>query len=104
MIIGSLARDHMSDRIHRLLFAVLLVIGQLSLMLHQLDFEHHADGKQCTICLAAQSLDHALTAGFVPPAIEAVTESPGVLPASFPISRTPVRLVARSPPVPALHA
>jgi len=104
MIIGSLARDRMSDRIHRLLFVMLLVIGQLSLVLHQLDFERHADGKECTICLAAQGLDHALPTGFVPHTIEAVAESPGTLPVSFTVSRTPVRLVARSPPIPALHA
>jgi hypothetical protein len=104
MIIGSLARNRMSDRIHRLLLAVLLLIGQLSLMLHQLDFDHHANGKECTICLAAQGLDHALPIGFVPPTIEVVAESPGALPVSFTVSRTPVRLVARSPPIPALHA
>jgi len=92
------------DRLCRLLFIVALVICQFSLVLHQLDIEHHADGKPCSICLASQGLDHALAAGFVPPTVEATVESPGALPANFPLSRTPVRLVARSPPVSALHA
>jgi hypothetical protein len=94
----------MPDRLCRLLFIVALVICQFGLVLHQLDIEHHADGKQCTICLASQGLDHALGTGFVLPTIEATVESPGALPADVPVSRTPVRLVARSPPVSALHA
>jgi hypothetical protein len=92
----------MSDRIYRLLFAVLLVIGQFALVLHQLDIERHTDGKECSICLAAHNLNQLLPAGFTPPVVAAVAESPGALPASFPVSRTPARLVARSPPVPAL--
>jgi hypothetical protein len=86
------------------LFIVVLVICQFSLVLHQLDIEHHADGKQCTICMAFQGLDHALGTGFVPPTVQASVEIPGTLPANLPLSRTPVRLVARSPPVSALHA
>jgi hypothetical protein len=81
-----------------------LVICQFSLVLHQLDIENHADGKECTICLASQVLDHALASGFLPPADTATIESPGILPVSFTVSRTPVRQVARSPPVSALHA
>jgi hypothetical protein len=98
------AYDYRPDRLCRLLFIVALVICQFSLVLHQLDVEHHADGKQCTICLASQGLDHALGADFVPPIVQATSESPVALPTSLPVSRTPVRLVARSPPVPALHA
>jgi hypothetical protein len=98
------AYGYRPDKLCRLLFIVALVICQFSLVLHQLDVEHHADGKQCTICLASQGLDHALATGFLPPIVQATSESPGVLPTSLPVSRTPVRLVARSPPVPALHA
>jgi hypothetical protein len=76
------AYRNMPDRLCRLLFIVALLICQFSLVLHQTDIEHHADGKECTICLASHGLDHALGTGFV----------------------TPVRLVARSPPVFALHA
>ncbi|MGB7934378.1 MAG: hypothetical protein WCH04_19560 [Gammaproteobacteria bacterium] len=92
------------DRLCRLLFVVALVICQFGLVLHQMDIEHHANGKECTICLASQSLDHALGAGFVPPTVQASVEIPGALPASLAVSRTPVQLVARSPPVSPLHA
>jgi hypothetical protein len=98
------ARGYPPGSLCRLLFIVVLVICQFSLVLHQLDVEHHADGKTCTICLASQGLDHALANDFLPPTVQAGVESPRPLPASFPVSRTPVRLVARSPPVFALPA
>jgi hypothetical protein len=81
-----------------------LVVCQFSLVLHQLDIEHHANTKECTICLASQGLDHALAFGSLPAIDEATIEPPGILPVIFTISRTPVRQVARSPPVSALHA
>jgi hypothetical protein len=81
-----------------------LLVCQFSLVLHQLDVEHHADAQECKICLASQGLDHALATGFLPPINEAAAEPPGILPASFSVSRTPLRQVARSPPVSALHA
>lgn len=104
MIKRLTAYGYPPDRLCRLLFIVALVICQFSLVLHQLDVEHHADGKPCSICLASQGLDHALTSAFQPPILEASFESPGPMPVGFPISRTPVRLVARSPPVFALPA
>jgi hypothetical protein len=94
----------MPDRIYRLLFVVLLLLGQFGLVLHKMDFAHHADGKECSICLAAHNLDQLLPAGFTPPVIEAAAESPLALTASFTVTRTLVRLVARSPPVSTLHA
>jgi hypothetical protein len=98
------APGYLPDRFCRLLFIVALLICQFSLVLHQADIEHHADGKECTICLAFHGFDHALGAGFVPPAVQASVEIPGTLPANLLRTRTPVRLVARSPPVSALHA
>jgi len=94
----------MPDKVVKLLFVVLLVVGQFSLVQHQLDIERHADGSQCSVCLAGHGLDHVLSGDFVAPAIVAVDELPVTLPASLPVSRTPVRLVARSPPLLALHA
>jgi len=98
------AYRNMPDRLCRLLFIVALLICQFSLVLHQTDIEHHADGKECTICLASHGLDHALGTGFVTPTVQATIEIPGTPPANLLLSRTPVRLVARSPPVFALHA
>ena len=91
-------------RLCRLIFIVVLLVCQFSLVLHQLDVEHHADAQECKICLASQSLDHALATGFLSPIDEAATEPPGIRPAGFSASRTPLREVARSPPVSALHA
>jgi hypothetical protein len=95
---------HVPYRRYRLLFVLVLVICQFSLVLHQMDIEHHANTKECTICLASHGLDHALASGSLPATDEATIEPPGIMPASFIVSRTPVRQVARSPPVSALHA
>ena len=104
MISRHIARKYVPDRIYKPLLVVMLVISQFSLVLHQLDLDRHADGKECTICLAAPGLDHALASGFAPPIVPVAVDSPGALPARFPLSRTPVRRVARSPPAHALHA
>ena len=92
------------DRLFRLLFIVALLVSQFSLLHHQLDIEHHANGKACTICLASPGLDHALGGTFLPPLDQAAFEVPAILRPSFCGSRIPVRLVARSPPLSLLHA
>jgi hypothetical protein len=93
-----------SDGLFRLLFVVALLVSQFSLLEHQMDIAHHADGKECSICLASPGLDHALSATFLPPPVQPVVEAPGVLAEVVAGSRTPARLVARSPPVSLLHA
>jgi hypothetical protein len=98
------APGNVPDRFKGLLFVVVLLVCQFSLVLHQLDVEHHTAAQECKICLASQSLDHALATGFLSPLDEAATEPPGIRPASFNSSRTTLREVARSPPVSALHA
>lgn len=92
------------DRIYKLLLVVMLVISQFALALHKVDFAHHAHGKKCAICLAAHALDHPLPAGFTPPVVPNSHVVPVTRPPRFTVRRTPVRLVARSPPIPALHA
>lgn len=104
MINRVMAWGYASDRTFRLLLVVLLVIGQFSLVLHNIDFVHHADGKECSVCLAAHGLDHLLCAGFMPAAVAGSNGARVAWPASFTVSRAPVRLVARSPPIHALHA
>jgi hypothetical protein len=93
-----------SDSLSRLLFVLVLVICQTSLVLHQLDFEQHADNKECAICLASHGFDHALASNLLPTTHEATIEHPGILLAIFTVSLSPVRQVARSPPFIALHA
>jgi hypothetical protein len=87
------------DRLFRLLFIVALLVSQFSLLEHQMDIEHHADGKECSICLASPGLDHALSASILPSPVQGAIEAPPVVTKHSVASRTPVRLVARSPPV-----
>jgi hypothetical protein len=93
-----------SSNLYKLLLVVLLVISQFFLLLHQLDVEHHADAKDCTICLALHALDHGLAAGSLALTVEAAAEPPCILPVVTPEFCSLLRQVARSPPVSALHA
>jgi hypothetical protein len=95
---------HLPDRSFRLLFIVVLLVSQFSLLEHQLDIQHHANGKVCTICLASPGLDHALSDIFLPPPLRAVVEAPVVFTEYRTGSLAPVRQVARAPPVSSLHA
>jgi hypothetical protein len=83
---------------------VVLTICQFSLLLHELDIAHHADGEPCPICLATGAANGAPGADHAPSANPPTQEAPGLLTAGLPAARTPARLVARSPPVPTLHA
>ena len=98
------ASGYAPDRIYKVLLVVVLVISQFALALHKVDFAHHANGKECAICLAAHALNHLLPAGFTPPVLPGSHVAPVTRPPHFTVRRTPVRLVARSPPIPALHA
>lgn len=88
----------------RLLFIVALLFSQFNLLEHQLDIQHHADGKECKICLVSPGLNHALSVIFLPPTVRAVVEAPVNFAEPLADSRTPVRQVARSPPPLALPA
>ena len=87
------------DRFVGLVFVAVLVAGQLGLLLHQSDIEHHTGGKECSICLAAHNLDHPLGASFMAPLNTAAAVPAAAPPTACTVSRTPLRLVARSPPV-----
>jgi hypothetical protein len=92
------------ERLFRLLFVVALLASQFSLLHHQLDIQHHANGKECSICLASPGLGHALATSFLPPPVQVAAETPFLVPQVCAGSNTPVRLVARSPPASPLHA
>jgi hypothetical protein len=93
-------RQPMFDTARNLLLALLLMLGQAGLVLHQVDFDQHADSGACLVCLAAPGLDQAIPAHFTPLlpapaaalAVAAVTASP-VFPApAFRLARAPPAL------------
>ncbi len=88
----------MFDTARNLLLALLLLLSQAGLALHQIDFDQHDDSGACVLCLAAQGFDHTIAADFTPQLAQAAAE---LLPAALTVGRAcaepPFRL-ARSPP------
>ena len=51
----------MANRLNHWLLAVLLVIGQAALLVHEADVAHHIDEENCQVCLVASGHDDAGT-------------------------------------------
>jgi hypothetical protein len=47
----------MANRLNHWLLAVLLVISQAALLVHEADVAHHVDGEDCQVCLVASGHD-----------------------------------------------
>lgn len=93
----------MFDTARNLLVALLLLLGQTALTLHQIDFDQHAEGTECQLCLAAQGLDHALGLAFTMPALCCAVGPRMSSPADLPLIPVAAVFLARAPPpVPAL--
>jgi len=88
----------MFDTGRTLLLALLLLLGQAGLILHQIDFDQHTDGGSCVECLAAHGFDHAISARFTPwlPAVTA--ELPVAAVNDSPVFASPAFRLARAPP------
>jgi hypothetical protein len=91
-------RQPMSGTARNLILALLLVLGQSGLVLHQLDFDQHADSGACAVCLAAHGLDHAIATQFTPLLPAAVAVLPLAAVTASPVSPAPAFRLARSPP------
>lgn len=53
----------MANRLNHWLLAVLLVIGQAALLVHEADVAHHIDAEDCQVCLVTAGYDDADTVG-----------------------------------------
>ena len=51
----------MANRLNHWLLAVLLVVGQAALLVHEADVAHHIDAESCQVCLVASGHDDAGT-------------------------------------------
>lgn len=89
----------MFNSLRNLLLALLLLGAQTALSLHQLDFDQHAEGAACQLCLAAQGLDHALSAHGALCAPSPVAGAPLATPADAPAIALAVVGLPRAPPV-----
>lgn len=92
-------RQPMFDTARNLLLALLLLLGQAGLILHQVDFDQHIDGGSCVECLAAHGFDHAIAAYSRPWLPAAAAELPVAVFNNCPVFPAPAFHLARSPPV-----
>jgi hypothetical protein len=49
----------MVNRLNHWIVAVLLVIGQAALLVHEADVEHHTESTNCQVCLVSTGHDNA---------------------------------------------
>jgi hypothetical protein len=91
-------RPLMFDTVRNLLLALLLLAAQGALILHQVDFDQHADGTSCQLCLAAQALDDGLSTHFSFTAERPVDAPPMPLPAGAPLLAAVTTCQPRAPP------
>ena len=91
-------RQPMFEIARSLLLALLLLLGQAGLILHQIDFDQHTDVGSCAECLAAHGFDHAITAQFTPWLHAAAAELPVAAIGDSPVFPPPAFRLARSPP------
>lgn len=78
--------------------ALVVLLGNFSLLWHQYDLAQHAAGDYCTTCVAAHALDHGIAAQVE---FANVPELPGALPTPhFTVSFSQISRVyrARAPP------
>ena len=89
----------MFDTARNMLLSLLLVLSQAGLVMHQVDFDQHADSGACLVCLAVHGLDHAVPAHFTPLLPGPATELPLAAVLASPAFPAPVFRLARAPPV-----
>lgn len=63
----------MRQRLYQWLPALLLVLSQTALLIHQADIDAHTHGETCTVCLLAHGVDSAVPAG--PPILPCIRAS-----------------------------
>lgn len=87
------------------ILALLLLLAQTGLLLHEMDIAAHADDSDsCVICLMGQGLGHVLSEKGLNP-VFATGAIPGATPALPPIARGQLRTGSpRAPPLTSLHS
>lgn len=87
------------------MLALLLLLAQTGLLLHEMDTTAHADDSDgCVICLMGQGLGHALPDNGHNP-VFATGVIPGITPALPPVARVQHRTNSpRAPPQTSLHS
>ena len=89
----------MFARISKFILIALLLLGQASLVAHELDLDAHQSSDACEVCLLHSALDDAQASG-TPPPLFAVNDSPVSRFFTFAlINKAPRYFHARAPPI-----
>lgn len=90
----------MFTRISKSILIALLLLGQASLMAHELDLDAHQSNDACEVCLLHSALDDGQASGTIPPLFVA-NDSPNTILSSLAlINSAPRHFQARAPPSP----
>ena len=89
----------MFDTARNLLLALLLMLSQAGLALHQIDFDQHHDGGACVLCLAAHGFDHVVPAAFAAQLVQTTAEPPLATLTTSQVCPEPPFRFARAPPI-----
>ena len=90
----------MSARISKFILIALLLLGQASLMAHELDLDAHQSNDACEVCLLHSALDDGQASGTTPPLFAANGSPVFRFFTSALINKAPRHFHARAPPSP----
>jgi hypothetical protein len=88
----------MRQRLLHWLPAVLLVLCQTALLVHQADIDAHSHGENCTVCLLVHGLDNALPTPFVVHVSRPVSPVPDIVQQTAYLLQSRSFYFSRAPP------
>lgn len=91
----------MIPHLQTLLLLATLLLGQTALAMHQVDFDQHADGQDCDVCLVGQALGGAVPVTICALPAAVALQPPAVVVTTVLVARSTYSAPVRAPP---LHA
>ena len=85
--------------ISKFILIALLLLGQASLMAHELDLDAHQSNDACEVCLLHSALDDGQASGTLPPLFAANDSQDSIFSSLALINRAPRYFHARAPPI-----
>ena len=86
--------------ISKFILIALLLLGQASVIAHELDLDAHQSSDTCEVCLLHSALDDGQASDTITPLFAANDSSVSRFSTLAPITRVPRHFHARAPPIP----